>query len=348
MRPKLTFVDQTLGVAATSGCGALDTTTRCLGKISETVPLLLDLPLALLADGAVRSELSRNELRAELPIDPEALEQAAAWGCGRVMIKPGLRDGAVMPLLQEFLTTAAAMGLRVTVYGGELGSQPRESLDRLKSLGCFPAVTGFIVDDPGSRLDPFAVRRIITEMRAFFQGELEFWGRNRLGLATANAMAAAGAGATKLATAVGGVGQFPALEEVLLGLGQLLRWALPVPPALAQDCHAVLESIAQTPAPTKAIIGADIFAHESGIHVDGVIKRSELYEPFPPETVGLERKIVIGKHSGTAALELKLRALRIPVEPEQLPHILEGVRRLAIVQKAPVIDEQLRELARGV
>ncbi len=348
MRPKLTFVDQTLGVAAASGCGTLDAAARRLGKISETVPLLLDLPLAILSDGAVRSELSRNELRAELPIAPEALTQATAWGCGRVLIKPELRDGTAMPLLQDFLTTAATAGLRVTVYGGELGSQPQECLDRLKSLGCFPAVTGFIVDDPDSRLEPFAVRRIITEMRVFFQGELEFWGRNQLGLATANAMAAASAGAPMLATAVGGVGQFPALEEVLLGLGQLLRWALPVPPDLARDCHAVLESIGRTVAPTKAIIGPDIFAHESGIHVDGVIKKSELYEPFPPEIVGLERKIVIGKHSGKAALELKLRALRIPVEPEQLPRILEGVRRLAVAQKAPVIDEQLRELARGV
>ncbi|MCL6456793.1 MAG: hypothetical protein K6T85_02185, partial [Gorillibacterium sp.] len=139
-----------------------------------------------------------------------------------------------------------------------------------------------------------------------------------------------------------------AMEEVLMAVRHLWKESLgPSGQTLADDCAAILIPLKIQVDGDKAVIGRNVFAHESGIHVDGVSKNSELYEMIRPEEVGLTRQIVIGKHSGTASLKYKFKEWNVELEQGAAVLMLEQVREMAERQKSPLSDVQLKELYNG-
>ncbi|NLU45610.1 MAG: 2-isopropylmalate synthase, partial [Euryarchaeota archaeon] len=80
----------------------------------------------------------------------------------------------------------------------------------------------------------------------------------------------------------------------------------------------------------KPIVGKNAFAHESGIHVHGVMTNTSTYEPFLPELVGVDRHIVIGKHSGAHAVKSRLEALDIRIPEDHMPSLMEMIKGIAI------------------
>ena len=99
--------------------------------------------------------------------------------------------------------------------------------------------------------------------------------------------------------------------------------------------------------PNKAIVGENAFAHESGIHSDGIIKNSATYEPMTPELVGRKRKFVIGKHMGTHGLNNRLKELGLSVDDSQLKQICDNIKVLADKGKT-VTDVDLQVIADNV
>jgi homocitrate synthase NifV len=193
-------------------------------------------------------------------------------------------------------------------------------------------------------LDSLSTDGALRYLKQIVPGELEYHGHNARGLATGNVLGALRNDIRYIAVSIGGIGGYPAFEEVLMSSKFLLQKPLSIPRNLALRCKEILKRMGERVPATKPIIGSRIFAHESGIHVDGIIKKSELYEPFLPETVGLSRMIIIGKHSGKAAIEEKLRELNICINPSCVPQLLEKVRELSVKQKGPVSDAQLPKL----
>lgn len=167
---------------------------------------------------------------------------------------------------------------------------------------------------------------------------------NAYGLATANTLAAMKAGARQVMTAVAGVGGFAPWEEALMAAKQFAGQDIVIPPALAGNCQQVLAALQLTVSANKAIIGPAIFAHESGLHVDGVNKDPWLYEPFAPELVGLSRQLIIGKHSGTTALKTKFASWGIQLEDVESKRLLASVRALSVRNKSAVSDDELQRL----
>lgn len=100
--------------------------------------------------------------------------------------------------------------------------------------------------------------------------------------------------------------------------------------------------------PHKAIVGANAFAHESGIHQDGMLKNRETYEIMSPETIGLVRKdeagIVLGKHSGRHALSTALHGLGYDIRDEQMDGVFRRFKELADRKKSGITDEDLEAL----
>jgi len=88
-------------------------------------------------------------------------------------------------------------------------------------------------------------------------------------------------------------------------------------------------------------VGSNMFAHESGIHADGALKDPRTYEVFRPEEVGLERQIVIGKHSGTSAIKAKFEEYGIVLSQEEAEDLLARVRAAAVELKRPLFDKEL-------
>ena len=140
---------------------------------------------------------------------------------------------------------------------------------------------------------------------------------NDLGLAVANSLAAVNAGARQVECTINGIGERAgncALEEVVMAL-RTRPDAMPYTSGvdstvITRASHLVSTITGFSVQPNKAIVGANAFSHESGIHQDGVLKDAQTYEIMTPESVGLtESKLVMGKHSGSHAFRAKLKDL---------------------------------------
>lgn len=210
-------------------------------------------------------------------------------------------------------------------------------------------VKRLIYKDKNSNLDPFKTYKNLKELKKTASCPLEFIGNNGLGLATSNSLAAFRADIKYIGTAVGGVGLCgnAAMEEVLMALKHLWKQEkIASGCSLAFDCSEILSYMGLTLSVDKAIIGNNIFAHESGIHVDGISKNPYLYEAIKPEEVGLTRQIIIGKHSGTASIKYKFLQWNLNLTQSEVKQVLEKVKELAIEQKGAVSDCQLKKLYR--
>ncbi|MDM8515778.1 2-isopropylmalate synthase [Desulfobacterales bacterium HSG16] len=179
---------------------------------------------------------------------------------------------------------------------------------------------------------------------------------NDLGLATANTIAAIGAGARQAEVTINGIGERAgntSLEEVVMAI-HTRRNFLPV------ETNIKTESIYPSSRlvsmitgimvqPNKAIVGANAFAHEAGIHQDGMLKNPMTYEIMKPETVGLTAsKLILGKHSGRHALRSHLTDMGYDLSSEELDVVFTKFKNLAD-RKKHVMDEDLEAIiAEGI
>ncbi len=172
---------------------------------------------------------------------------------------------------------------------------------------------------------------------------------NDFGMATANSIAAAEAGAGQIHVTVAGLGERAGnapLEEVVTALHFLLGYRTGVRfEKLKYVCDRVLEITRFRIAANKPIIGINAFSHESGIHVHGIIQNPQTYEPIPPELIGAQRRIVIGKHSGRHAVEYVLKTMGITPTPEIVDKILKVVKELSD-RGEKVTEETIMRIAR--
>jgi 2-isopropylmalate synthase len=171
---------------------------------------------------------------------------------------------------------------------------------------------------------------------------------NDLGLATANALAAVAGGARQIECTINGLGERAgntALEEVVMALkvrGDIMPYETGIDTRkimhISRRVSAVSGFLVQ---PNKAIVGKNAFAHESGIHQDGMLKNAETFEIMRPEDVGLAAtSLVMGKHSGRAALRSKLHDLGYDLADNQLGDVFVRFKDLAD-RKKEVYDEDL-------
>lgn len=194
-------------------------------------------------------------------------------------------------------------------------------------------------------LDPFSTYERIKALREKVDIDIEMHTHNDFGMATANAIAGVKAGATHVGVTVIGLGERAgnaALEEIVMALKHLEGTDLGF---TTEKFRTVAEYISlasgrELPA-WKAIVGSNMFAHESGIHADGAIKNPKTYEVFAPEEVGLTRQIVIGKHSGTGAIKNKFTEYGINLTEEQAADILVKVRATSVNLKRSLFDKEL-------
>jgi len=88
-------------------------------------------------------------------------------------------------------------------------------------------------------------------------------------------------------------------------------------------------------------VGTNIFAHESGIHADGVIKNPLTYEVFTPDEVGLTRQLVVGKHSGSRTIQHKFKEFGIDLSDKEAGAVLAAARQMAVDMKRALFDKEL-------
>ncbi len=167
-----------------------------------------------------------------------------------------------------------------------------------------------------------------------------------LGLAVANSLAAIENGARQVECAINGIGERAgnaALEEIVMAIDTRKRYYNATTGVKTQELYRSSQMLSQiTGKPVqvnKAIVGANAFAHEAGIHQDGMLKASVTYEIMSPETVGVPRSlIVLGKHSGRHALEARYRELGYTLTREELERAYTAFLQVADRKKR--VDDQ--------
>ncbi len=174
---------------------------------------------------------------------------------------------------------------------------------------------------------------------------------NDLGLAVANSLSAVTAGARQVECTINGLGERAgnaALEEIVMGL-KTRKDLLPFETGVdtthimraSRLVSAVTGFIVQ---PNKAIVGANAFAHEAGIHQHGMLKHAQTYEIMNPADVGLtESKLVMGKHSGRHAFRVKLKDLGFELDDDSLSDVFHRFKDLAD-KKKEIFDEDILAL----
>jgi 2-isopropylmalate synthase len=174
-----------------------------------------------------------------------------------------------------------------------------------------------------------------------------------LGMAVANSLAAVKAGARQVECTVNGLGERAgncSLEEVVMALAtrkDFFGVETAVHTHQIMAASRVVSTVTGVPVPpNKAIVGRNAFAHEAGIHQDGVLKQKSTYEIMRPEDVGLEGgSLVLGKHSGRHAFRTRLEELGVHLDEQHLEHAFEEFKRLAD-KKKEIYDEDLEALVR--
>lgn len=194
-------------------------------------------------------------------------------------------------------------------------------------------------------MDPFTIYnnvKLITEKAGV---DVEMHTHDDFGMATANALAGVLAGAKWVGVTVLGLGERAgnaALEEVVMALKYIYNIDLGFKNELFLEAAEYVSRASGRELPKwKSIVGSNMFAHESGIHADGALKHPGTYEAFSPEEIGLQRQIVIGKHSGGAAIRSKFAEYGIVLTKEQIQELLPVVRATAVSLKRSLFDKEL-------
>jgi homocitrate synthase NifV len=196
-------------------------------------------------------------------------------------------------------------------------------------------------------LDPFTTYEAVARLRDSVEMDIEIHTHNDMGLATANTLAAFRAGATHANTTVNGLGERAgnaALEEVVMAVRHLHHADTGVnTQALMPISHLVAQASGRAVASNKSIVGSAVFTHESGIHIDGLLKHAATYESFDPGELGRQRSTVLGKHSGSQAVRHAYALLGVVLEDEaQVGHLLGRIREHAMRVKQEATPDELR------
>ena len=210
-----------------------------------------------------------------------------------------------------------------------------------------PDTVGYTTPDEFGRL----ISGIITNTPGIENVVVSIHCHNDLGLATANTLAGIQAGARQVEVTVNGIGERAgntSLEEVVMAL--LTRRAVfgletgVDTTQIARTSRMVSNYTGIPVQPNKAIVGANAFAHEAGIHQDGMLKHNQTYEIMRPETVGLNRsRLVLGKHSGRHALKAHLEEMGYELTQEELNEAFKRYKDLADKKKT-ITDADLEAL----
>jgi isopropylmalate/homocitrate/citramalate synthase len=169
---------------------------------------------------------------------------------------------------------------------------------------------------------------------------------NDFGLATANTIAAVEEGVNSPQTCVNGLGERSgnaSFEETVLGLESLYGVRTGLRTERLYEVSRLVEELSGVPvAANKALVGYNSFSHEAGIHTHGILQHTLTYEPIQPETLGRHRQMILGKHTGKAALIEKLKERQVTATDDELARLLHEIKSRT---EAHSKEEQSRFLA---
>ncbi len=296
--------------------------------------------------------LASLELRAELLVwcrmRDDDLNACVGLGVNRVDLSMPVSDQQLqkklgkdrkwaLDAIYRYVSRARDMGLVVGVGGEDASRAEDDFLLRVMEVAQEAGADRFRFADTVGIMEPFGVFERICRLHLASDMDIEMHAHDDLGLATANTLAAIRAGASHVNTTVNGLGERAgnaALEEVVMGLNVLYDTECGVDLHNYPEVSQLVAVASGRPLPWhKSIVGEGVFTHESGIHVDGLLKDPLNYQGVDPASVGREHRLVLGKHSGASAVLRFFADMGIILSRDQADLLLPGIRRFAAQNK---------------
>ena len=332
---------------ACAGVAEIEVGTPAMGD-DEIAGIAAVVALALPARIAVWCRMCDADLAAAVRTGAPAINLSIPASDLQLAAKLGINRGQALDRVRRYVPMALDLGFAVSV-GAEDAS--RADPDHLAAMADAVETAGgarLRIADTVGVLDPVSTTELVASLRARTSLALEFHGHNDLGLATANTLAALRAGCTDASVTVLGLGERAgnaALEEIAVALLRLDGRSTGIRlPALQPLADLVAAAAGRSVSPAKAIVGRDVFAHESGLHVAALIKEAETYQGLDPALLGRSHSIVVGKHSGGRALAHVLARCGIALDPNLAAPLVAAVRRAAVERKRALTPGELERL----
>jgi len=288
------------------------------------------------------------DIAASLQTGVEAVDISLSVSDQHIQYKLGKSREWVKEQLKVALGFAKQHNLYVSVGGEDSSRADLDFLVELLEIAENEGADRFRFCDTLGMLDPFTTYEMVKYLYDRTGLDLEVHTHNDLGMATANAIAGIRAGARFVNTTVNGLGERAgnaALEEVVMALKHACGRDPQIDTSRFVEISRYVGQASRHPVPDwKAVVGDKVFSHESGLHADGVIKDVRNYEGFDPAEVGLQRHMVLGKHSGSHGLLQRLRQLDIDPRQVDVEALLNQVRHVSQQQKQPIDDQGLLKL----
>ncbi len=283
-------------------------------------------------------------VNASVPVSDIQLK--AKFGAGRAH---------ALALIESVVPYARDRGLEVAVGGEDASRADPNFLAEVLDVAARAGARRFRLADTLGVLDPFSTYAMVEHLRQHSDLEIEIHAHDDLGLATANTLAALRAGARHASVTVVGLGERAGnapLEEVAVAVASLYGLETGIDlRSLSAVAEVVTKAAGRAIPEAKAIVGDAVFTHESGIHVDGLLKDRRCYEALDPAMLGRSHRLVLGKHSGLGAVMNALKELGLDVQTDEAKAILALVRVHAERTKAAVPASMLmtfyKEMADG-
>lgn len=293
----------------------------------------------------VWARMCEADLQAALRCEADVVHLSVAASDLQIENKLGRDRAWVLRTVTRFVGRALDAGVSVSVGLEDASRADPAFVARVAEQAQHAGAMRVRYADTLGLLDPFSTHRHISALRRAVDIDIEIHTHNDLGLATANALAGLLAGATHVNTTVNGLGERAGnapLEEVVMGLRHLYGVETGVDTRSLPGISQLVAQASNRPvAPNKSIVGEAVFTHESGIHVDGLLKDRRNYEAFDPAEVGRAARLVLGKHSGSHAVIHAYATLGMPVSARQARMLLDRIRDHVTSTKVTPSDEDL-------
>lgn len=327
------------------------------------------------SDGPIICSLARA-VRQDIQIAAEALQFAAHprihvfISASDIHLQYQLRKSRedVLTIVEEMVAYAKSFVADVEFSPMDATRAEPAYLYQMLQIAIQAGATTINIPDTVGYRTPKEMERLIQGIRTHVPGIdqviLSVHTQNDLGLATANALAAIEHGVRQIECTINGIGERAgntALEEIVMALevrksyfnpflGRSPESETPLTriktPEIYKTSRLVSHLTGMLVQPNKAIVGANAFAHESGIHQDGVLKHRETYEIMEAATIGLaENQIVLGKHSGRNAFRTRLQELGFDLSEADLNKAFQRFKEIAD-KKKEVSDWDLEAIVR--
>ncbi|MCU4925517.1 2-isopropylmalate synthase [Halobacteria archaeon AArc-dxtr1] len=311
-----------------TGASVIEAGSACTGAgerqaISRVTDLELDARVTSFCRGL------KTDIDLALECDVDGIHLVVPASDRHVEDKVGTSREENVERTAELVSYAKDQGLWVEVIGEDGSRADLDYLETLMQAALEAGADRTCFADTVGHTGPERTAEAVSRLAEL--GPVSAHTHDDLGLGVANALAAISAGADLVHCTVNGLGERAgnvALEEVAIALEHVYNVETVELTELYDLSQLVSRATGVALPPNKAVVGENAFTHESGIHTDGTLKDDKMYEPYPPETVGRERRLALGKHTGRAGVRAALEEHDVAADEDEVAEIAQRVTQL--------------------